>query len=104
MNEKIINKNMKKKFFLFSSIAFLTPLVEFIPAKAFDLGSYWYGVGVGIAETLCVSTESGYMNNSSARTLFKTYRKNFGNSSSFDSRSFENGVKIALETYPSCRL
>ena len=95
---------MKKRIFLFSSIAFLTPFVDIMPAKAFDLGAYWSGVGVGITETLCVSIESGYMKNYSARTLLRTYRKNFAKSADFDSRSFEDGVQIAFDTYPSCRL
>ena len=89
---------------MFSSIAFLTPFVDFLPAKAFDVGTYWYGVGVGIAETLCVSSESGYMKNYSARTLLKTYRNNFAKDARFDSRRFEDGVQIAFDTYPSCRL
>ena len=95
---------MKKRIFLFSSIAFLTPFVDFLPAKAFDTGTYWYGVGVGIAETLCISEEYGYMKNSSARTLLRTYRNNFAKSAQFDSRRFEDGVQIAFDTYPSCRL
>ena len=95
---------MKKRIFLFSSIAFLTPFVNFLPAKAFDVGTYWYGVGVGIAETLCVSAGSGYMENYSARTLLRTYRNNFAKNAKFDSRSFEDGVQIAFDTYPSCRL
>ena len=89
---------------MFSSIAFITPFVGFQPAKAFDVGTYWYGVGVGIAETLCVSSESGYMKNYSARTLLKTYRNNFAKNARFDSRRFEDGVQIAFDTYPSCRL
>ena len=95
---------MKKRIFLFSSIAFLTPFIDFLPAKAFDVGTYWYGVGVGIAETLCVSAESGYMENYSARTLLRTYRNNFAKNAQFNSRRFEDGVQIALNTYPSCRL
>ena len=95
---------MKKKLFLFSSLAFLTPFVDFIPAKASDLGIYWYGVGIGITETLCASVESGYMKNYSARTLLSTYRKNFKKSTDFDSISFEDGVRLAFDTYPSCRL
>ena len=95
---------MKKRIFLFSSIAFITPFVGFQPANAFDVGTYWYGVGVGIAETLCVSSESGYMKNYSARTLLKTYRNNFAKDARFDSRRFEDGVQIAFDTYPSCRL
>jgi len=106
MNKKIkkMKKRIKKRIFLFSSIAFLTPFVDFIPAKAFDLGTFWYGVGVGITETLCISTESGYIKNYSARTLLRTYRKNFAKNANFDSRSFEDGVQIAFDTYPSCRL
>ena len=63
-----------------------------MPAKAFDLGTYWYGVGVGIAETLSVSAESGYMENYSARALLRTYRNNFAKNANFDSRSFEEVV------------
>ena len=95
---------MKKRIFLFSSIAYLTQFVGFLPAKAIDVGTYWYGVGVGIAETLCVSAESGYMENYSARTLLRTYRNNFAKNARFNSRRFEDGVQIALNTYPSCRL
>jgi len=95
---------MKKSILLFSSISLLTPIVGFVPAKAFDIGSYWYGVGVGIAETLCVASGSGYMQNSYASILMRTYRENFGNNANFDSRSFEDGVQIAFDTYPSCRL
>ena len=95
---------MKKRILWFSSLAFFTPFVDFVPAKAFDLGTYWYGVGVGIAETLCVASASGYMQNSYASLLMRTYRTNFGSNPNFDSRSFEDGVQIAFDTYPSCRL
>ncbi len=95
---------MIKKFFLFSSIAFLTPFIDMQRAKAFDLGAYWLGVGIGVTETLCVSSLDGYMTNSSARTILRTYRNNFAKMSQFDSKSFENGVQGALDTYPSCRL
>ena len=95
---------MKKKFFLFSSIVLLTSFVDMQRAKAFDLGSYWMGVGIGITETLCVASIDGFMTNNSARTLLRSYRNNFAKVSEFDSRSFENGVQGALNTYPSCRL
>ena len=94
---------MKKRILVLSSVAFLTPFFK-VPAKAFDISTYWYGVGVGITETLCVSSESGYMKNYSARTLLRTYRKNFAKNANFDSGSFEDGVQIAFDTYPSCRL
>ncbi len=101
---KEIKKKMKKKFFLFSSIALLTSFVDIQRAKSFDLGAYWLGVGVGIAETLCVASIDGYMTNNSARTILRAYRTNFAKTSEFDSGSFENGVQGALSTYPSCRL
>ena len=99
-----IKKKMIKKLFLFSSIAFLTPFVDLQRAKAFDLGAYWLGVGVGITETLCVASLDGYITNNSATTILRAYRNNFAKSSDFDSGSFENGVQGALNTYPSCRL
>ena len=95
---------MIKKFFLFSSITFLTSFVDMQRVKAFDIEAYWLGVGVGITETLCVSTLDGYMTNSSARSILRAYRNNFAKSSEFNSRSFENGVQGAFDTYPSCRL
>ena len=95
---------MLKNFFLFSSITFLTSFVDMQRVKAFDLEAYWLGVGVGITETLCVSTMDGYMTNSSARSILRAYRNNFAKSSEFKRRSFENGVQGALDTYPSCRL
>ena len=95
---------MRKNILLLSSIALLTPFVDFKPAKAFDIGAYWYGVGVGISETLCISSEYGYMNNKSARTIMREYRNTFANSPNFDSISFEDGVQVAFDTYPSCRL
>ncbi len=95
---------MKKKIILFSSIACITPFIDFLPAKAFDIGTYWYGVGVGIAETLCVSSDFGYMQNNNASLLLRTYRNNFAKNANFDSKSFEDGVKIAFDTYPSCKL
>ena len=97
-------KKMIKKFFLFSSITFLTSFVDMKRVKAFDLEAYWLGVGVGITETLCVATMDGYMTNSSARSILRAYRNNFAKSSEFNSRSFENGVQGAFDTYPSCRL
>tara|TARA_Y100000589_G_scaffold294218_1_gene299708 strand:- start:5720 stop:5854 length:135 start_codon:yes stop_codon:yes gene_type:complete len=44
------------------------------------------------------------MENYSAITLLRTYKTNFANSADFDSSSFENGVQLAFDTYPSCRL
>ena len=95
---------MIKKFFLFSSIAILTPFIDIQRAKAFDLGPYWLGVGIGITETLCVASIDGYMTNNSARLILRTYRNNFAKMSEFDSRNFENGVQGALNTYPTCNL
>ena len=95
---------MKNKIFLFSSIAFLTSYSNLKPVKAFDTESYWYGIGVGITETLCYASLSGYMNNYSAKTMLETYRSNFSKNANFNSASFENGVQIAFDTYTSCRL
>ena len=95
---------MKKKIFLFSSIAFLASCVDFRPVKAFDMASYWYGIGVGVTETLCYASLSGYMDNYSAKNMLETYRSNFSKNAGFDSTNFENGVQIAFGTYTSCRL
>ena len=78
---------------MFSSLAFLTSFVDLQRAKAFDLGAYWMGVRIGITETLCVASIDGYMTNSSARLILRTYRSNFAAMSQFDSGSFENGVQ-----------
>ena len=95
---------MIRKFFLFSSITFLTSFVDMQRVKAFDIEAYWLGVGVGITETLCISTMDGSMTNSYAKSILRAYRDNFAKSSEFSSRSFENGVQGAFDTYPSCRL
>ena len=89
---------------MYSFVTFLTSFVDMQRVKAFDLEAYWLGVGVGISETLCIATIDGYMTNSSARSILRSYRNNFAESSEFNSRSFENGVQGALDTYPSCRL
>lgn len=95
---------MKKRIFLFSLIALLTPFIDFMPAKGTNnLGAYWFGVGIGITETLCISVKSGYMKNYSAKTLLRNYRNNFAKSADFDSLSFEDGVQIAFDNL-SCRL
>ena len=68
-----------------------------------QLGAYWYGVGIGIAETLCYSTENGYISKNVARKIIRDFR-NLYRGENFRSKNFEEGVKLAIDTYPGCRL
>ena len=62
---------MKKQFFIFFNSFFLTSSIDFKPAKAFDIGAYWYGVYVRLTETPCLYLEAGYIENFSAKKLLK---------------------------------
>ena len=68
-----------------------------------DLAAYWYGVGIGMAETLCYSTENGYISKNVARNITRNFR-NLYRGENFRSKNFEEGVKLAIDTYPGCRL
>ena len=67
-------------------------------------GAYWYGVGIGIAETLCYSTGNGYIANNVARKMMRDYRNVFKGGKDFRSKNFEEGIQLAINGYPGCRL
>ena len=69
-----------------------------------QLEAYWYGVGIGIAETLCFSTANGYISNNVARNMMSDYRNIYGGEKEFRSKTFEEGIKLAIDGYPGCRL
>ena len=69
-----------------------------------ELDAYWYGVGIGIAETLCYSVLNGYISNNLARSIMSEYRNTFNKDKDFRSINFEEGVQLAPDSYPNCRL
>ena len=54
-----------------------------------ELDAYWYGVGIGIAETLCYSTANGYFSNSIAIKMMRDYRNIYSGEKIFRSKTFE---------------
>ena len=48
-----------------------------------ELEAYWYGVGIGIAETLCYSTANGYISNNVSRNMIRDYRNNYRGDKNF---------------------
>ncbi len=136
---------MKKNFYLFSSIVFLTAFLGFDKANSYnldkdsiapagyskegqtaydlmpninvnsqgtnlaytgadELDAYWYGVGIGIAETLCYSAQNGYISYNLALNIMREYRNTFQMQQDFRNKTFEEGVLLAPESYPNCRL
>ncbi len=69
-----------------------------------ELGAYWYGVGIGIAETLCYSSANGYISNNLARNMMRDYRDIYRGGEDFRSTTFEEGIKLAIDGYPGCQL
>ena len=67
-------------------------------------GAYWYGVGIGIGETLCYSTANGYIANNVARNMMRDYRNIYRGGEDFRSKNFEEGIQLAIDGYPGCRL
>ena len=67
-------------------------------------GAYWYGVGIGIGETLCYSIANGYIANNVARNMMRDYRNIYRGQKDFRSKTFEEGIKLAIDGYPGCRL
>tara|TARA_A100001388_G_C28325829_1_gene292074 strand:+ start:67 stop:477 length:411 start_codon:yes stop_codon:yes gene_type:complete len=68
-----------------------------------ELGAYWYGVGIGIAETLCYSTQEGFMSNTVSSNMMNDYRNIYRGGADFRSIQFEEGIQVALDSYPGCR-
>ena len=67
-----------------------------------ELGAYWYGAGIGITETLCYSTANGYISKNAARNIISAFRNNYKGTENFRSKNFEEGIKLAIDSYPDC--
>ena len=68
-----------------------------------ELGAYWYGVGIGIAETLCYSTQEGFISNNISSSMMNDYRNIYRGGADFRPIQFEEGIQVALDSYPGCR-
>ena len=89
---------MKKNLYLFSTLPFFFGGMN-LQSKAFDLDAYWKGVGVGIAETICIMERDQYITNATANLFMSSYRTNFAGNPSFRRRTFEEGVEVANQTH-----
>ena len=69
-----------------------------------ELGAYWYGAGIGITETLCYLTANRYIYNKFAKETMREFRNNYKGTENFRSKNFEEGIKLAIDSYPDCRL
>ena len=67
-----------------------------------ELGAYWYGVGIGIAETLCFLVQEGEISSSRSRNLMSDYRNIYYGGADFRGIQFEEGIQVALDSYPGC--
>ena len=67
-----------------------------------ELGAYWYGVGIGIAETLCFLVQEGEISSSRSRNLMSDYRNIYYDGADFRGIQFEEGIQVALDSYPGC--
>ena len=65
-----------------------------------ELDAYWYGVGIGIGETLCYSKANGYIKDKVARTIIRDLRNLYEE----ENLTFEEGIELANDTYPGCNL
>ena len=69
-----------------------------------ELGAYWYGAGIGIAETLCYLTTNGSIYKNLARNTLKEFRNTYKGTDDFRSKNFEEGIKLGNDYYPGCNL
>ena len=69
-----------------------------------ELEAYWYGIGIGIAETLCYLTLNGNISSNLSRNLMRDYRNIYRGEKDFRSKTFEEGVELAINGYSGCRL
>ena len=69
-----------------------------------ELGAYWYGIGIGIGETLCYSMANGYISNNIPINMMRDYRNIYRGGDDFRSVNFEEGIQLAIDGYPGCRL
>jgi len=67
-----------------------------------ELGAYWYGVGIGIAETLCYLVEEGKIFSEFSRNMMSEYRNIYYGGADFRGIQFEEGIQVALDSYPGC--
>ena len=67
-----------------------------------ELGAYWYGVGIGIAETLCYLVQEGQISSSFSSNLMSDYRNIYYGGADFRGIQFEEGIQVALDSYPGC--
>ena len=67
-----------------------------------ELGAYWYGVGIGIAETLCYLVQEGQISSSFSSNLMSDYRNIYYGGADFRPIQFEEGIQVALDSYPGC--
>ena len=57
------------------------------------------GVGVGIAETICLMKQDKYITNGTAKLFMRTWRTNLAGNQSFRSWKFEEGIQLANRTH-----
>ena len=67
-----------------------------------QLEAYWYGVGIGIAETLCYLVQEGQISSSLSSNLMSDYRNIYYGGADFRGIQFEEGIQVALDSYPGC--
>ena len=67
-----------------------------------ELGAYWYGVGIGIAETLCFLVQEGEISSIRSSTMMGEYRNIYYGGADFRGIQFEEGIQVALDSYPGC--
>jgi hypothetical protein len=84
----------------------LVPLLS-SKSNASELGSYWYGFGIGATSTICSLQQEGLLSKSQVGEFMSGMRQAFQqqkDQSKLDMGMFEKGVRFSRGRFPTCNI
>ncbi len=84
----------------------LTPLLT-LKSNADDLGSYWFGFGIGTTATLCSLEKGGLLTNEEVEGVMLGMRQRFAEEqdrSKLNMSMFNRAVQVTRDANPTCKI
>ena len=84
----------------------LIPLIS-LKSNADELGTYWYGFGIGTTATLCNLEKEGLITNEVVDGVMLGMRQAFAEEkdrSNLDMNMFNRAVKLTKDKHPRCKI
>ena len=97
---------MKHLFPIFLTSIILIPLTS-LKSNTGELGTYWYGFGIGSTATLCNLEKEGLITNEVVEGVMLGMRQVFAEEkdrSKLDMNMFNRAVKLTKDKHPTCNI